>query len=379
VDKYDVGFVVSADTAEARREVGYLEADYKKLADFIAGLGRGPGGGGGGGGGVVNPPHPGDDGETFGKAAGKQIGKIVAGYMLHEATGLIFRAMQTPGRESPQLAMAQSITGKALQYGTMGTMAGMAFGPWGSVIGGGIGALAGGVAGYFGAEMDERDKAYVRSRQKLSLDMEDRGRERSLAAMKYMTAEGRLFDSAPGREARVEMIGKEADTLRKMLEDVTARLKSMIDERADQSGPAFLAAVQERGDLATRLQQLEAMKFKAGLTDPLGFAAASDFTDAFSKRGLYVGATVNPGDVNERIASVNEAQLEVLKQIADSMRNISMKGFSPQEYSRWMNNPATRDAAANGYPSWMLEEIAAAPDKPVTTIKGRRPNAIWTH
>lgn len=355
----DVKFTVVADVAKAKSDLEDVEKAAERVQDAV---GRGSGGGGGGGGG--NPPRPDrpdKDGEDFGKAAGKQIGRLIAGYMLHEATGLVFRALHAPGQESPGLDMAQGVVGGALKWGTMGATAGAAFGPWGAAIGGAGGLVAGGVSGYFGAELDERDKAYLRDRQKLGLDLEDEGRARSLAAMKYMTAEGRLFSAAPGRDARVEMIGKEADALRKMLEDVTGRIKQMIDGRVDQTSAGFVAATQERADLAARLQQLEAMKFKAGLQDPLAMASAGDYMDAFSRRGLYVGAQVDVGNVNERIAAANEAQLEVLRQIADDMRNIATRG-------------------ERTYPTWMQEQMAADPDMPITTVRpGKRGSAIFTH
>ena len=74
---------------------------------------------------------------------------------------------------------------------------------------------------------------------------------------------------------------------------------------------------------------------------------------------MYVGTQVEVGGVNERIAAANEAQLEVLRQIADDMRNIK-----------------------DGFPSWMAKDIAAQdPDDPmpITTVRGRRGSAIWTH
>ena len=372
----DVSFSVKADTSEAQSNLDRLAEAWERVRNAN---GWNTGGNGGGGGNPPRPDRPEKDGEDFGKAAGKQIGRLIAAYMAREATGTLFRALRTPGQESPGLDMAQSITQGALTWGSMGAMVGQAFGPKGLAIAAGLGIIGGGVSGYANANLNERDKAYMRERQKLGLDLEDAGRARSLAAMKYMTAQGRLFDAAPGREARVEMIGKEADQLREMLQSVTGRIKGMIDSRVDQTSPGFVTATQERADLAARLQQLEAMKFRAGLQDPLAMASAGDYTDAFARRGLYVGAQVDVGNVNERIAAANEAQLEYLRRIADDMRNISAYVSSTPSSPYAIEQARKREI---GRGNWFTEQVeAATTDSPSDRVirGGYRGGAIWTH
>ena len=71
----DVKFTVVADTRAAKGEL----SDLEKAAERVQNASNRGGGGGGGGGG--SPPRPGGEGEEFGKAAGKQIGKSLAGFM----------------------------------------------------------------------------------------------------------------------------------------------------------------------------------------------------------------------------------------------------------------------------------------------------------
>ena len=71
----DVKFTVVADTRAAKGEL----SDLEKAAERVQNASNRGGGGGGGGGG--SPPRPGGEGEEFCKAAGKQIGKSLAGFM----------------------------------------------------------------------------------------------------------------------------------------------------------------------------------------------------------------------------------------------------------------------------------------------------------
>ena len=119
----DVSFSVKADTSEAQSNLDRLAEAWERVRN-ANGWNTGGNGGGGGGGNPPRPDRPEKDGEDFGKAAGKQIGRLIAAYMAREATGTLFRALRTPGQESPGLDMAQSITQGALTWGSMGAMVG---------------------------------------------------------------------------------------------------------------------------------------------------------------------------------------------------------------------------------------------------------------
>lgn len=364
----DVKFTVVADTRAAKGEL----SDLEKAAERVQNASNRGGGGGGGGGG--NPPRPGGEGEEFGKAAGKQIGKALAGFMAREASGILFNELRRRGMGGQNLDIAQGALGGALAFGTTGAMLG---GPLGALIGGGLGAAAGGFKAWQKLQEDEMAKQLARNQQMLGLDVEDAGRARSLAAMKYMTATSRLFDAAPNRQARVEMIGNEAGRLDSMLKDVTLRLKKMIEAGTDPNDGGFLAAKQERADLASRLQALETMKFKAGLEDPLALASAASFSDAFSKRGLYVGGQVDVGSINERIAAANEEQVSLLRQIAERMRNIST--VIPTYASPTVIEQARQRQL--GRQAWDPDLVEAATgDSPADRIirGGYRGGALWT-
>lgn len=367
----DVKFTVVADTGEAKRDL----SDLEKAAERVqSAANRGGGGGGGGGGG--NPPRPTGEGEEFGKAAGKQIGKALAGFMAREASSIVFSELRRRGIGGSNLDIAQGAIGGALAFGTTGAMLG---GPLGALVGAGLGAAAGGFKSWQDVQKDEAAKEMARNQQLQGLDIENAARERSLAAMKYMTAQGRLFDSAPNREARVEMIGKEADALGEMLSKVTMRIRKMIESGTDPNNSGLLAARMERSDIATRLQQLETMKFNAGLMDPIAMASAAEFSDAFSKRGLYVGGQVDVGNVNERIAATNEAQLDVLRQIAESMRNISTI-IPAYASTAAMESARQRELGRRTWAPEIADTTGLDPESPAAKIisRGYRGGAIWT-
>lgn len=297
----DVKFTVVADTGAAKRELSDLE---RAAARVQSAANRGGGGGGGG-----NTPRPDGEGEEFGKSAGKQIGKALAGFMAREASGIIFNELRRRGIGGDNLDIAQAAFGGAMAFGTTGAMLA---GPWGAVIGGGIGAAAGGFKAW-------QENEEVKREQIEALEDDPRKSNQSLAAWTQQNAMMRMIQLTPlnQRYTQIQMLqeetAKRSDHFRKALE--------MAIEMGSKLPPALRKEAEEQYNLSSGLTRQLNQASMATLMEMIKPITPPDIaTDAFAKRGLYAGATVSPDVYQQSISQSVDQAVQLLRQILEASR-----------------------------------------------------------
>lgn len=302
----DVKFTVVADTRAAKGEL----SDLEKAAERVQNASNRGGGGGGGGGG--NPPRPGGEGEEFGKAAGKQIGKALAGFMAREASGILFNELRRRGMGGQNLDIAQGALGGALAFGTTGAMLG---GPLGALIGGGLGAAAGGIKVW-------QEKEELKQKQIEELEDHPRQTNQSLAAWTQQAAMERIIRLTPlsQRYSQIEM-----------MQDVQA-------QRVDHFRQAMEMMVKMGDKLPENLRKETAETYQTSvgmlrMLNQAGVAAQMDLlmkdatakppdiaVDAFAQRGLYAGAMVTPDAYQASVQHNLERAVDILNNILEVAR-----------------------------------------------------------
>lgn len=298
---YETKLVVGADASQAEAELEKLEKKRKELES------GGPGGA---------PPTPGGDrdsrrqGEEFGRAAYRQIGKAVAGFAASQIASIAFTAARTPGGDNVNVNRAESAVGGALQYGTMGAMLG---GPIGAIIGGMAGTLAG----------------LARHEAELAKQIGENRVQRSASVYNAnVSAAARASDAAFGELLRGHTSGERAS----MLEARREELRSGPGEWSIKNLEAEIRKREDRGEVSGReyesLAQNIAMQRQreAALTDQIIAARmdsrmaetvkADDFADAYSRRGLSIGGDAATAAMNEQLA-IGREQVQLLRRIAD--------------------------------------------------------------
>lgn len=297
----DVKFTVVADTRAAKGEL----SDLEKAAERVQNAANRGGGGGGGGGG--NPPRPGGEGEEFGKAAGKQIGKALAGFMAREASGILFNELRRRGIGGDSLDIWQGALGGALAFGTTGAMIG---GPWGAAIGGGLGAAAGGIKVW--QEQEEL-------KQKQIDDINDSSdyRAMDITAWTQSAAINKLIQLAPKADRYNTIVHYQeeatdrADSLRKIMME-------KIEEGEDQSSLSFkaLAFWTKNAEGMVKGLNQAAMSELMDMAKP--FSPPDIAVDAFARRGLYAGAMVTPDAYQGEISQSVKRAVDLLEKLVEA-------------------------------------------------------------
>ena len=298
---YKTTLVVGADTTQAEEKLDKL----KRKADGTGGDGTPPA-----------PPPPGGDrdprrqGEEFGRAAYKQIGRAVAGFALHQVAGIAFAAARTPGGNNVNVDRAEAGVGGALQYGTMGAMLG---GPLGAAIGG----LAGAVAGLARHEMELRKQVAenVMARQ-------------DTVYRANVSSTTRASDAAFAELTR----GRTTEERIAMLEARRQEIRSGEGQWSIANLEASIRRREAAGDIKSHEYQAETANLEmqrqreTALSDMIIAArmdarapeavTAGDFSDAYSKRGLQIGGDAATAAMDEQLA-IGREQVQLLRRIAD--------------------------------------------------------------
>lgn len=312
---YKTELVVGADTSDAERKLDALERRREQL----------DGGGDAGAAPAAPPPAPAPprppgsppspsrpdrDGDVFGRAAARQIGRAIAGYALHQGAAIAFGAARTPGASNVNVDRAEATVGGALQYGTMGAMLG---GPIGAVIGGLAGAAAG----------------LVRHEQELSRTIAENRIARGATVYRAgVAATARASDAAFGELLQGRTLGERASMLEARREELRAgaggwsiaSLEKELrrrEDRGETSGREYESIAE---NLAMQRQREAALTDQIIATRMENSAAmdvrASDFSDAYSKRGLTVGGDAATAAMNEQLA-IGREQVQLLRRIAE--------------------------------------------------------------
>lgn len=319
--EYDLKLVVDADTTEAQRKLDALGGGASAPAGGQDAPRPSPaaeaaaaevrrergvlGGGGSQGGGVARPGE--DFGRKAGDVAGRMIGKAVAGFLAHEVAGTVFANLKTPGGDNRTVEKAESAVGGALRYGTMGAMLG---GPWGAAIGGVVGA---GV-GYYQEQTRQKKAAEAEENATLISDFA-RGRDTAIGASD--SAFSRSLDLAGGWRQRLEALRARREEIATGSGHTSIRSLEGFLRGAD---PNARNTIELKGILEAqkgRVASLDRQILDEGLAVAPSRMDPGDVGDAWSKRGIGIGATIDVSQVNEKIMGEVQGCRALLEKIAN--------------------------------------------------------------
>ena len=248
-------------------------------------------------------------GDEFGRAAARQIGRAVAGFALHQAASIGFAAARTPGGNNVNVDRAESAVGGALQYGTMGAMVG---GPIGAVIGG----LAGAVAGLARHETELRnriaDNVIARQDTVYRANVSSTTRASDAAFSELLRGRTSEERTAMLEARRQEIRGGEGQWSIANLEASSRRREAAGDVQSHEYRTETANLEMQRQREAALTDQIIAARVEGSAPEAV---RAEDLTDAYSKKGLFAGGDVASAALNEQI-SIGREQVELLKRIA---------------------------------------------------------------
>lgn len=297
---YEVKLRVDSEADQAKQDLDEIEARGQRIKRTL--------GGGGGGGGGKGPRALGREmGDEFSRVAGRAIGKAIAGFVAHRASGLVFEGMRTHGGDNTNVDRAESVVGGALQYGTIGAM----FGPWGAAIG----ALAGAVAGLVGQLQKESNR---RAAVDQNLRMSNWQSAEVATGGIGKSALGALLDRAwAGNGGRAQILRDQVVTSLGNYKTAQRRLEEASGW--DPESEAFKVRLTDH--------QLAQQAYFGALQDyanekVAGVGSAkpyegSEFGDAFSSRGIYIGPQVDVASVNDSLGDRMTEQVNLLRQLVD--------------------------------------------------------------
>lgn len=297
---YEVKLRVDADGKQAEKELDDIEAKGQRIKRTL---------GGGGGGGGKGPRQQGRDmGEEFSKVAGRAIGKAVAGFVAHQVSGIVFEGLRTHGGDNTNVDRAEATAGGAMQFGTMGAMVG---GPLGAAIG----ALVGGITSLVGQlQKEEKQKAAVG--QGIRMSQWQAGEAATANIGK--TALGALLDRAwSGNGGRAAILREQAKTSLATYQEAKTRFDAASGW--DQNSEAFKVRQADfQGAQQAYFSALQdyANEKISGIGNAKPYEA-SEFSDSFSARGMFMGPQVDAADVNDKLGDRMDEQVSLLRQLVD--------------------------------------------------------------
>lgn len=304
-EEYGVKLKVTADTAEAQQQMDeLLQRKSQRVRDAVS-PSNGEGATGGTG---INAKRLGRNlGQSFNDEvskgpSGKMIGKAIAGFILHQGIGTAFSFARTAGGDNTNVDRAQGAVGGAVQYGTAGAMIG---GPWGALIGGALGGIMG-LVGQLGKERQDR--------QNTRLGMWNSAWSSNESTMSGLgsVAQQRLLDWQGSRENRVEWLTQNRKDLWTREQEARKRLS---DFNGDTSSKEYAYLQGDYQRTLSQYNQAISAEMQERIKPAYEMYDASEFSDAFSKRGLSVGASVDVGTANERIIDQQAKMVELLQEI----------------------------------------------------------------
>lgn len=331
-DEYGIKLKVTADTADAQKELDrLLEAKSKRVQEAAAAAAGGgaasssPSGGSSDAGrkaGVAAAQEfnraasagsrktgrdiaKGFGDEAAGGAAGRAIGKAVAGFAMQQIVGTAFASARTPGGDNTNVDRAQSAVSGALQYGTMGAMLG---GPWGAAIGALVGGVSG-LAGQLAAERQQRQE--VRNGYRMQWNQAN---ESTLAGWGSM-AKSRLLDWQGSREGRLEWLAENRMDTARAVNAAQAKMESVAG--MDKTSNEFVRAQQDLSRAMAAYQTAvndEAQERMRPLYDPY---SVGDFGDSMGARGLFVGPQVDVAGANDKVIEQQTRMVDLLQKLVD--------------------------------------------------------------
>jgi len=307
-EEYGVKLKVTADTADAQASMDELLRQKSQRVQNAAGAASGGSASGGSG---IDPKRVGKGlGQAFNKEVedgptGKMIGKAIAGFVLHQGLGSAFSFARTVGGDNTNVNRAEGSVGGALQFGTVGAMLG---GPWGAAIGGLVGA-ASGLIGEYGKERQARQQT------KFGMWQAANQADESLMAGLGSMAQNRLLGWQGSRENRIEWLTANRKDIQDRRQEASNRLSAFGGDTTSREY-AYLQGEYTR--LTGQYGQALSAEMQERMKPLYDSFEAGDFSDAFSKRGLTVGATVDVAGANERIIDQQQKMVDLLQRLVDS-------------------------------------------------------------
>ena len=308
-EEYGVKLKVTADTAEAEASMDQLlDRKARRVQDATGAGGESAAPGG------VSADSAKKAGRAAGQefertvsggGAGKAIGKALAGFALHQGLGAAFAFARTPGADNTSVSRAQSTLSGALQFGTAGAMMG---GPAGAVIGAALGG-AFGLAQQLARERQERRETRV------GMWQTEWQTDEGLLAGFGAEAQRRLLGWQGSREARIEWLTANRQDLQARQRAAHDRLAAFSGDKTSTEYTYLQGEFQRLSTLYSRAVYDEYQERMSPLYDPY---TASEFSDAFSRRGLTVGPSVDVASANGKVIELQERMVDLLQRIVDT-------------------------------------------------------------
>ena len=329
-EEYGIRLKVTADTADAQKELDkLLEAKSRRVQEAAAAAtgGAAPGSSGGASGASgrgdweVQILRVGTEAKKAAKEAGRVqaqnftrevkdanigglIGKAAAGFILHQAASTAFSFARTAGGDNSGVDTAEGV----FMGAGAGALMGAKFGPWGAAIGalvGGVSALAGQAA----AERQQRQEVANGYRMQWN-----QSNESTLTGWGE-TAKARLLDWQGSREGRLEWLkGNRLDTAR-ALNAAQARMDAVAG--MDKTSNEFVKAQQNLSRAMSAYHTAvndEAQERMKPLYDPY---TVGSFGDSMGAKGLSVGPQVDVASANDRVIEQQTRMVDLLQKLVD--------------------------------------------------------------
>ena len=329
-DEYGIRLKVTADTADARKEIdSLLEAKSRRVQEAAAaatgGAAPSPGAGGASGSSgrdwEVQILRVGNETKKAAKEAGRAqsqtftkevkdanlgglIGKAAAGFIVHQVAGTAFSLARTAGADNTGVDRAQG----AFMGAGAGALMGARFGPWGAAIGAAVGGVSG-LVNQLAGERQQRQEVQNGYRMQWN-----QANESTLTGWGNM-AKSRLLDWQGSRAGRLEWLEGNRMSTARALNAAQAKMDSVAG--MDKTSNEFVKAQQDLSRAMTAYQTAvndEAQERMKPLYDPY---SVGDFGDSMGSKGLFVGPQVDVAGANDKVIEQQTRMVDLLQKLVD--------------------------------------------------------------
>lgn len=270
-----------------------------------------------------------------GKAAAVAIGhELVRASLEFQRAGLEAHAGIIASREAEmRLAKSESAYDSFNTGAGIGGGLGLALGgPLGAMIGAGLGGGLGALAGWWkGGNLKDIEQT-TRTNARVSENIytkrgEDIGFARSQSEMGFALALERMS----GRTSRIQLIEEQLANIKSggganSLRSLNRQYNAMSEGEKETVGGRFV--YQQIREQVGRIRQLELQKQEIEAAMPMTRPYEEGrFADDMTRRGLFVGASVDVADVNKSILSELRKQTELYRQMMNNPQEVVNHSF----------------------------------------------------
>lgn len=247
-------------------------------------------------------------GRLFGMAVNKEtesfVKKFVGAYVAREALNFGFAAMYTPGGNNSGLRKAQSTVEGAATGVQMGAAFGSFLGPWGTVIGGVVGAL-GGLTSAIIKDTKEIEAAQTRRRNAVADQRLDSGRNIQNEAFQQSL-------DMVARPAKIAKLNQRIEELKNgkgdfSIASLEAKLRKLENEEGDYESNYHqkLESMLQRSQ--QELTQFQSQMFRESVKPYYQFRDVGSMADSHAKQGLYTGRGSSARMIDSPVTKVQNA------------------------------------------------------------------------